>query len=287
MIFFANKQHCVGILCIYTNKAYNLSIFTIMRGIIASIILIFIGTGFTHREAEISTPNQAFTFGEKLNYRVHYGWINAASIEISVENEAKKINGRATYNIKAIGRTYRSFDWAYKVRDHFETYMDIENLLPLKYYKNVREDNYRDEDLVYYNHDFNRLVGKKKNMDIPAQIQDIVSGIYYARTIDFEPTKPGTSFPINIYLDQEIYHLKFKYLGKETIKTDLGKIKCYKLRPQLVVDRVFKDEDDMTLWISADKNKIPVRVQANIYVGSVKIDLTSATGLRNPFSSRL
>ena len=99
-----------------------------------------------------------------------------------------------------------------------------------------------------------------------------------------QPT--GQSFPVNIYLDQEIYDLKFKYIGKETIKTDLGKIECYKLRPQLVVDRVFKDEDDMTIWVSADANKIPVRIQANIYVGSVKVDITSTKGLKNPFSSK-
>ncbi|MDG1720588.1 MAG: DUF3108 domain-containing protein, partial [Bacteroidia bacterium] len=77
-------------------------------------------------------------------------------------------------------------------------------------------------------------------------------------------SKPGATFPISIYLDQEIYNLKFRYLGMETIKTDHGKIKCFKLRPQLVVDRVFKDEDDMTIWVSADKNKIPIRVKADI-----------------------
>ena len=232
-------------------------------------------------------PNQAFTFGEHLKYRVHYGWINAASIDIKVGDKAKKVNGRSTYNIRAYGKTYRSFDWAYKVRDHFETYMDSSSLAPLKYYKNVREDNYRDEDLVYYNHLEKELTGKKKNMAMPPYLQDIVSGIFYARTLDFANTKPGKSFPINIYLDQEIYNLKFKYLGMETIKTDLGKVRCFKLRPQLVVDRVFKDEDDMTIWVSADQNKIPVRVKADIYIGSVKVDITDVSGLKNPFSSKL
>ena len=106
------------------------------------------------------------------------------------------------------------------------------------------------------------------------------------RTLDFANASVGKTFPIDIYLDQEIYNLNFKYLGTEVIKTDLGKINCYKLRPQLVVDRVFKDEDDMTVWVSADANKVPVRVEAAIYVGSVKVDLTKATGLKNAFSSK-
>jgi hypothetical protein len=140
--------------------------------------------------------------------------------------------------------------------------------------------------LVYYDHEKKYLTGKQKSMDMPAYVQDVVSGTFYARTIDYENADIGQLFPIDIYLDQEIYNLQFKYLGKEIIKTDLGKIECYKLRPQLVVDRVFKDEDDMTIWVSADANKIPVRVEAAIYVGSVKVDITKAEGLKNPFSSK-
>ena len=150
----------------------------------------------------------------------------------------------------------------------------------------MQEDNYRDKDLVFYDHEKKYMTGQQKSMDMPAYVQDVVSGMFYARTIDYENTVVGTSFPIDIYLDQEIYNLQFKYLGKETIKSDLGKVVCYKLRPQLVVDRVFKDEDDMTIWISADANKVPIRVEASIYVGSVKIDITKATGLKNAFSSR-
>jgi hypothetical protein len=92
---------------------------------------------------------------------------------------------------------------------------------------------------------------------------------------------------LDIYLDQKIYNLKFKYLGKETIKTDVGKVRCIKLRPQLVVDRVFKDEDDMTIWISDDANRIPVRVKTEIWVGALKVDLTSYSGLLNPFSAKV
>ncbi len=256
------------------------------------ILLIFFGgsayTPKTDEHAQLRTsPNKAFTYGEELKYRVHYGWINAASIKIKVADEPVYIKGRPTYNITAYGRTYRSFDWAYKVRDHFETYLDSQSVAPLKYYKNVQEDSYKDIDMVFYDHEKKWMTGKKKSMEIPAYLQDIVSGVFYARTIDFNKAYKGQSFPISIYLDQEIYDLKFKYIGKETIKTDLGKVKCIKLRPQLVVDRVFKDEDDMTIWVSDDENKIPIRVKADIYVGSVKVDIVSHKGLKNKFTSKL
>lgn len=255
-----------------------------------SLILVS-GSAFTNESQEATelrtTPNSAFTYGEQLKYRVHYGWINAASVNIKVADEPVKINGRQTYNIQAYGKTYKTFDWAFKVRDHFETYLDSTSIAPLKYYKNVREDNYKDIDLVYYDHEKKFMKGKKKDMAMPAYVQDIVSGTFYARTIDFSAAKVGQTFPIDIYLDQEIYELKFKYVGKETLNTDVGKVRCIKLRPQLVVDRVFKDEDDMTIWVSDDENKVPIRVKAEIYVGSVKVDLVSYEGLRNDFTSKL
>lgn len=243
-------------------------------------------TSSDHTDGLRTQANTAFTYGEELNYRVHYGWINAASVRVKVADEPTVIDGRETFRISAYGRTFKSFDWAFRVRDHFVSYVDTRSIAPLKYYKKVEEDNYRDEDLVYYDHENGKLKGSQKNMDMPAYVQDVISGTYYARTIDFANASVGQTFPINIYLDQEIYDLKFKYLGKETIKTDLGKVECYKLRPQLVVDRVFKDEDDMTIWVSADENKIPIRVEAAIYVGSVKVSITKAKGLKNPFNSK-
>jgi hypothetical protein len=255
------------------------------------LAFLIIGMSFTHRTADTfeyrAVPNQAFTFGEELSYRVHYGWINAARITMKVSDKPQVIDGRETFHIVAKGRTNKSFDWAYKVRDHYESNVDIASIAPLKYFKSVKENKYTDVDLVYYNHANGTLRGKKKNMSVPAYVQDIVSGTYYARTIDYSKSKVGQTYPLNIYLDQEVYNLKFKYLGMETIKTDVGKVKCYKVRPQLVVDRVFKDEDDMTIWISADANRIPVRVQTDIWVGSLKVDLKGYKNLANPFTAKI
>ena len=260
-------------------------IHTIILGLLLTLTSAYTNVGMEHQELRSNT-NEAFTHGEKLRYRVHYGWINAASVSIKVDDKPVMVKGRETYKVSAYGRTFKTFDWAFRVRDNSISYIDKESIAPLKYYKNVQEDNYRDEDLVYYDHEKKYLTGKQKSMDMPAYVQDVVSGTFYARTIDYENADIGQLFPIDIYLDQEIYNLQFKYLGKEIIKTDLGKIECYKLRPQLVVDRVFKDEDDMTIWVSADANKIPVRVEAAIYVGSVKVDITKAEGLKNSFSSK-
>lgn len=229
--------------------------------------------------------NNAFTYNEKLAYRVHYGLINAASINLEVTSGLVEKNDRRCYNIKAEGKTLKSFDWAYKVRDRFETFVDFEAIAPISYNKSVQEDKYTDNDLVNFKHNKKKLYGVKGVLDMPEYTHDVISSLYYVRNIDFSKSKVGDKFPLDVYLDNKIYNLGFKYAGKETINTDIGKVKCLKFVPTLVVDRVFKDQDDMTVWVSDDENKIPIRVKAKIMVGSIKVDITSYSGLKNEFKA--
>lgn len=239
------------------------------------------GQSFTFRKVN----NNAFKGGEKLTFRAHYGVINAATITMAVDAATTKIGARNAYGIKVEGETLKSFDWAYKVRDKFQSWVDDQSLAPLRYAKTVRENKYFDEDLAIYMHDQKKLRNTDGEITIPAYTQDIASALYYARNLDLKSAKLNQSFPVDVYLDNKVYNLNFTYLGKETIKTDLGKVKCYKLRPKLVVDRVFKDDDAMTIWVSEDENKIPIRVQAEIYVGSVKVDITKYENLKNDFTA--
>ncbi len=238
---------------------------------------------FAYRKFGVS----AFTFNEKLDFRIHYGFINAATVTMEVGNAIEQQYGRDCYHIKAEGKTLKSFDWAYKVRDKFDSYVDAEAVAPIKFTKSIQEDNYLDNDLVAFKHAKKKLYGTKGVLDMPQYTQDVISAVYYIRNIDFSNAKKGDTYPLDIYLDNKIYNLGFKYDGKETIKTDIGTVRCLKFVPTLVVDRVFKDKDDMTIWVSDDLNKIPVRVKANIAVGSIKVDITGYSGLKNEFSARV
>ena len=236
---------------------------------------------FKYRKVNITS----FTHGEKIEFRVHYGLINAANIVFEVTPTAVEKQERNCYNIKAEGKTLKSFDWAFKVRDRFETFVDKEWLAPVSYTKSVQEDKYLDNDLVNFKHNKKKLYGVKGVLDMPEYTHDVISAIYYVRNLDFSKSKVGDKFPLDVYLDNQIYNLGFKYDGKETLDTDLGKVKCIKLVPTLVVDRVFKDKDDMTVWISDDDNHLPIRVKAKIMVGSIKVDITKYSGLKNEFKA--
>ncbi len=242
---------------------------------------------FKHRIME----NKAFELGEKLYYRVHYGIINAAKISIKIDDSYASYKEKEAYHIAINGYTLRAFDWMFKVRDKFDSYVDKGSLAPLKYTKVVRENKYKDVDYAVFVPELSQIYTQKaKDGKIATKkgyTYDIASALLYVRNLDFSNAKNGNTFPINIYLDNTIYELSFKYAGKETIKSDVGKVKCIKLIPKLVVDRVFGDEEAMTVWVSDDENRIPIRVKADLKVGSIKVDLTSHSGLKNTFSSKL
>ncbi len=228
--------------------------------------------------------NTAFTYGEKLNFRVHYGVINAANIEIKVEDQPVMIDGRPTFHIKGTGKSISAFDWFFKVRDHFQSWVDVDALAPLRYHKDQREGGYKSSEYVFFNHQTKRLSNNKGVKDMPQGIQDVISATYYARNLDFSNAQVGQIYPIEVYLDNEIYKLQFKFAGRENLKTELGTIRTLKIIPMVVADRVFKDEEGMTIWVSDDKNKVPLLIQAEILVGSIKASITQVNGLKHPLA---
>ncbi|MEK6616930.1 MAG: DUF3108 domain-containing protein [Bacteroidota bacterium] len=228
--------------------------------------------------------NEAFKRGEILKYRMHYGFINAGEIIMQVLDENKKIGERNTLHVVGLGYTNSSFDWFFKVRDKYESYLDEEAIIPWLFIRRVNEGGYKINQNQIYNHYKNTVDSDGKSFDTPDNVQDMISAFYYARTIDFSTAKEGDVFEFPCFVDNEVWPLKIKYMGKETIKSDIGKIRCIKFRPIIQKGRVFKKEEDMNAWISDDKNRIPVRAEAKIAVGSVKMDITEYSGLANPLA---
>jgi hypothetical protein len=238
---------------------------------------------------EVFTPkkNNAFKKGEILSYRLHYGAIDAGIATLEVTEDNREFGGRPTYHVVGIGKSTGAFDWFFKVRDRYESYIDQEALVPMAFIRHVNEGGYKINQNYVYNHYKKQVISEGKTFDVPKDvndIQDMISAFYFARCIDFSQAKTGNIYTVNSFVDHEIFPLKIKYIGKETITTSLGKFKCIKFRPVIQKGRIFKDEEDLNVWISDDNNRIPIRAQANILVGSVKMDLTSYKGLANPIA---
>jgi hypothetical protein len=230
--------------------------------------------------------NKAFTYGEKLTYRVHYGPLTGGNCDFVVGDAPRMVGDKTTYHLKVFGKSSGMVDMMFGVRDEFESFMDVDALLPWQASKKIKEGDYKDSDFIIFDHHRRKANSRRGSLDIPENTHDIISAIYYARTTDMSNAKPGDVFPINFYLDHKNYEFRFKFLGREIIETEMGKFAALKIRPQVVEGRVFKDSEAITMWVTDDENHIPLRAQSEIWVGSLKADLIKMVGVRNPITSK-
>lgn len=227
--------------------------------------------------------NEAFKEGEILTYRLHYGIIDAGVAVLEVKPEILDVAGRKVYHIVGNGYSKGSFDWFFRVRDRYETYIDKDALLPWMFVRRVNEGGYITNEDYKFNHYTNKVdVGREDKVDVPQGTHDMISAFYAARNLDLSNAKEGDVFVINSIVDKEVFPLKIRYVGKEKIDCEIGTYNCVKFRPIVQKGRIFKKEEDLNVWITDDKNHIPLRAQAKLMVGSVKLDIVSAKNLANP-----
>ncbi len=231
--------------------------------------------------------NTAFTYGEKLDYRIHYGPLTGGHAHFEVAAKPVEVNNRKSYHIKVDGKSAGMVDVMFKVRDTYESYVDEEAIIPWKCIKKVKEGGYTDSDFILFDQVNGFATSRRGKVDIAQQTQDVVSAIYFARTTDMSNVKIGDIFPVNFYMDAENFQLRFKFVGREIVKTDVGTFKALVIKPQLIKGRVFKDDEALTLWVSDDENKVPLMVESDIFVGSIKAELIGYANLKNPTTAKL
>ncbi|HEY4934954.1 MAG TPA: DUF3108 domain-containing protein [Puia sp.] len=232
-------------------------------------------------------PNHAFQANESITYRVYYtlAGVYIAAGEATFTCVLEDLNGKAVYHVTGEGKTFSFYDNFFRVRDRYETFIDTSNLQPLKFIRNVNEGTYKKYENISFNKTANTAITNSGVFKTPECIQDVLSSMYYARNIDFDKMKPGDKIPFSMFLDNQVYNLYIRYLGKETIKTKYGKFHAIKFKPLLIKGTIFEGGEKMTVWVSDDANHIPVRVESPISVGSVKVDMMDFRNRRSPLSS--
>jgi len=252
-----------------------------------ALLLIFITTVSFDSQKE-----DAYAVGEWFKFRIHYGFVNAGYATLEVQDAT--INNKKVFHVIGKGYTTGMSRFFFKVEDLYESYIDKETGNPYQFVRKINEGGYTKNQEGFFNQTSNKVLFKdykhktEKTFVIPKNTQDIMSTFYYLRNSpNIDKIKPGESIAIDMFFDEETTKFKLKFIGREDITTKFGTVSAMVFRPLVQSGRVFKEQESLTVWISDDNNKLPLRIKANLAVGSIKADLDAFKGLKNSFKVKL
>src|SRR5690606_16894096 len=256
----------------------------IMKNYLLTLVLLM-----TFTSSVFSQQEEAFGDGEWFRFRMSYSnFLKAGNATLTVKDGNYK--GKPVYHVVGKGWTTGMIKWFFKVEDRYESYFDKTTNLPYKFIRKINEGGYTKDVEIHFDqtqkkaHVNNKKHNTQKTFDTKPAIQDMVSTFYYLRNkLEVNRLNEGDEVQVDMFVDEENYTFKLKYLGKEILKTDFGKVEALVFRPYVMAGRVFKEEESLTLWVSNDKNKVPLRIKADLAVGSLRADLDAFKGLKHPF----
>jgi hypothetical protein len=235
-----------------------------------------------------SAQEDAYGDGEYFKFRVHYGFVTAGYATLEVKDTY--LNGRPVHHVKGEGRTVGLSKWFFNVEDYYQSYIDKTRDIPHRFIRKIDEGGHTKDIQIDFNHDsgiarvYNKKHKKVENVAFPKEAQDMVSAFYYLRNhLDTEKIEVGETLDMNMFFDKENFKFRLKFLGREELDTKFGKIPTLIFRPYVQAGRVFKEKESLTVWVSDDKNKMPLLIKAELAVGSLKATLTEFKGLKHSF----
>ena len=228
--------------------------------------------------------NNAFKVGEKLTFAIKYGFVTAGVAEMSIP-DIKRISGREAYQVKFQVNSVPSFDWIFKVRDRYETYIDTEGIFPWRFEQHVREGGYSRDFSAFFDQRRGKAKTTEGEYNIPKYVNDIMSAFYYARTLDYSNMKINDKIHLQNFYKDKVYNLDVRYLGKETVEVPAGTFHCIIVEPLVQEGGLFKSEGSILIWLTDDSLKVPVKVQTKVVIGSINAELTSYQGLAGKIAS--
>lgn len=252
------------------------------------------GISFHAIKAQCKPVIPAFKVGEELYFDVAYNWgfiwVNAGKVDFKVNKTI--LSGKEVYHFTSSGKSLKKYDWMYRVRDYYQSWASIPDLKPIRFIRNTSEGNYKTYNSYNFDYQKNKVYSSIWNTEKPQYLDtlklnnclfDVMTAVYYVRTLDLSKYKINEKIPLSMIIDNKIYKLYGRYLGKETLKThDSKQFETLKFSILLVEGTIFKGGEDMLVWVSADKNRVPILVEAKILVGTVKAVFTGAKNLKYP-----
>ena len=233
-------------------------------------------SGQSHNRTPVYKP------GEMLRYQIYYGPLTGGEVLMTLE--PSEFGGREVLHAKGIGYTTGLADRVFRIYDVYQSFMDPQTGLPVKAIRDISEGSYTYYNEVLYDRDSNMVISQLSGKhEVPPGILDMVSVIYKLRdTMQTVRFRPGDILEMDTYFGDKVYPVTIRYSGSEIINTRMGRFHALKFYPASEPGRVFKSDDDITVWFSNDRNFVPLRVRLNMLVGAVRMDLIEYESLRYP-----
>jgi hypothetical protein len=248
-------------------------------------------------EAQCFKENNAFKEGEFLSYEISYNWgpvwVDAGLVTFSIV--ADTYAGKPVWHLKSSGKTYKSYDFFYKVVDYYDAWIEPSTFYTYEFRRSVYEGKYRLLNTLRYDRTRQTVYSSTKTNNNPVRFDTLKPGpcvfnplaaVYFARTLDISGLKHDQRIPVTVLIDDSTYSIYIRYVGKEVVENRDGKkYKCVKFAAKMVQGTIFRGDEDVLVWVTDDDNRIPVYIEAKIIVGTVNAYLKDSRGLRNPLSS--
>lgn len=257
---------------------------------IITMLLAFLWAGFAntnYRQKFRYVENDAYGFGELLEYKVGYKFVKAGTGYFRIMPDPVYRNGRKCYDVRFQVKSLQSLDWVYRVRDQYRTVLDVSGIFPWEFQQRIREGNYKRDAKAVFDQVNNVAMKGDKTYEVPEYVHDVVSAFYYVRTLNLEGFARDSVMQLHNFVDDTTYTLGVKYLGQEEIEVEAGKFRCHVIEPLVVEGGLFKSEGKILIWMSADARKIPIKVATKIPIGYVEATLTGYSGLRGPLEAKM
>ena len=258
------------------------------------IILFSIWSCFGILKAQCKPLVWSFQSGEELYYDVVYNWgflwVEAGKVDFKVHKE--RLDGREVFHFESAGKSLEKYDWFFKVRDYYDSWAEMTDLKPIKYSRNTSEGKQKADNKYWFDYKQQKIYTNSWNSQRERKLDtlhlfpclfDIMTAVYYVRTLDLSNYKINEKIPLSMIVDDEIFKLYGRYLGEETIKMrEKKEYKCLKFSISLVEGTMFKGGEDLEVWVTNDNNRIPILIEAKILVGVVKATFDHAKNLKHP-----
>lgn len=250
------------------------------------LFLLFILTFSTFSQEK----KPAFKSGEWLRYKMSYsGFLRAGTAILEVNEE--DLNGQKVFHTKGTGWTSGMIKWFFEVDDLYESYFDKDSIKPYLFKRKINEGGYKKHRITSFNYNSKQAYiqdfTKQEDTTVAfANVQDMMSSFYYLRNIETKDLKQGDEVALDMFIDAKIHPFKLRFLGREVLKTKFGKVNSLIFRPLVQSGRIFKEQESVKIWITNDANKIPIKMQASLSVGSLRAELEAYKGLANTFGEK-